>query len=317
MMTPHLQGMTSIKLDRRKFMAAAAGLVAAGVLPKSVLALAGPYSFKHGAFDLTVVSDGTFALPVAIIAPDAKPEEVKQILGLAADAETNPVELSPLLAKSGSDVVLFDAGTGGGMGPGAGMLVESLKAAGVDAAAVTKVVYTHAHPDHLWGTLTKDGKPVFANASYHMAEAEWNFWTKPDLMTMMPKDMEGMVKNTQAQLAAIKDKVAMFKPGAELVPGVNVIDTAGHTPGHVSFEFAGGDGLILTGDAITVPKVFFAHPDWKFGFDADGEAAGKSRRMLLDMAVSGKKQLLGYHWAYPGIGRAEAKDGAFAYVPGA
>jgi hypothetical protein len=75
--------------------------------------------------------------------------------------------------------------------------------------------------------------------------------------------------------------------------------------------------LILTGDAITVPKVFFAHPDWKFGFDADGEAAGKSRRMLLDMAVSGKKQLLGYHWAYPGIGRAEAKDGAFAYVPGA
>jgi hypothetical protein len=36
----------------------------------------------------------------------------------------------------------------------------------------------------------------------------------------------------------------------------------------------------------------------------------------LDMAVSGKKQMLGYHWAYPGLGRAEAKDGAFAYVAG-
>jgi glyoxylase-like metal-dependent hydrolase (beta-lactamase superfamily II) len=98
------------------------------------------------------------------------------------------------------------------------------------------------------------------------------------------------------------------------VPGVGVIDTAGHTPGHVSFELAGGDGLILTGDAITVPTVFFAHPDWAFGFDADGELAGKSRRMLLDNAATGKKLMLGYHWPYPGLGRAEAKDGAYVYV---
>ena len=38
----------------------------------------------------------------------------------------------------------------------------------------------------------------------------------------MPKEMEGMVKATQGQLAAIKDKVAMFKPGAEVLPGINV-----------------------------------------------------------------------------------------------
>ncbi len=68
----------------------------------------------------------------------------------------------------------------------------------------------------------------------------------PDLASKMPKDMEGMVKTTQGQLAGIKDKVAMFKPGAEVLPGINVLDTAGHTPGHVSFELAGGDGLIIT-----------------------------------------------------------------------
>ena len=163
----------------------------------------------------------------------------------------------------------MDTGSGGNFAPTAGKVIESLKAAGVEPGAVTKVIFTHAHPDHMWGSLGADGKPVFPNASFHVAEAEWNFWMAPDLASKMPKDMEGMVKTTQSQLAGIKDKVSMFKPGSEVLPGIAVIDTAGHTPGHVSFELAGGDGLIVTADAITNPLVFFPHPDWKFGFDAD------------------------------------------------
>lgn len=304
----------TIRLDRRKFLAAASGLIAAGVLPKSALALAGPHTFKHGAFDITVVSDGTFALPVAIVSPDAKPEELRALLGLAADAQTNPVELSPVVVKSGEDVILFDTGTGSSMEASSGHIAESLKAGGMEPASITKVIYTHAHPDHLWGTIGKDGGPVFPAATYHMAENEWNFWTQPGLTEKAPKEMEGMIRATQGQLLAIKAMISMFKPGTEVVPGINVIDTNGHTPGHVSFEFAGGDGLILVGDVVTVPKIFFAHPDWKFGFDADGPAAAKSRRMLLDMAASGKKLMLGYHWPYPGLGRAEAKDGAYVYT---
>ena len=219
------------------------------------------------------------------------------------------------MLKSGSDVILMDTGSGRQFAASAGKLAESLKAAGTEASAITKVIFTHAHPDHLWGTLGADGKPVFPNASFHVAETEWNFWVAPDLAGKMPKDMEGMVKTTQAQLAGIKDKVAMFKPGAEVLPGINVLDTAGHTPGHVSFELAGGDGLIITADAITNPLVFFPHPDWKFGFDADHAMAIANRKKLLDMASTGKKKLLGYHWPYPGIGMAEAKDGAYVYVP--
>jgi glyoxylase-like metal-dependent hydrolase (beta-lactamase superfamily II) len=209
----------------------------------------------------------------------------------------------------------MDTGAGGNFAPTAGKIAESLKAVGVEASAITKVIFTHAHPDHCWGTLGADGKPIFPNASFHMAETEWNFWTAPDLASKMPKEMEGMVKGTQGQLAGIKDKVAMFKPGAEVLPGINVLDTPGHTPGHVSFELAGGDGLIITADAITNPLVFFPHPDWKFGFDADHATAIANRKKLLDMAAAGKKKLLGYHWPYPGIGMAEAKDGAYVYVP--
>lgn len=317
MFTIAMNGAKHLVLDRRKFLGVAAGLVAAGVIPKSALALAAPYAFKQGAYDVTVVSDGTLMLPLSVVSPEAKPEDLKVLLGAMMQGEQAQFEASPLLFKSGSDVILMDTGSGAGFQPTSGKLVESLKAAGTDTSAITKVIFTHAHPDHLWGNLGADGKPIFANASFHVAETEWNFWTAPDLAGKMPKDMEGMVKNTQAQLAAIKDKVAMFKPGAEVLPGINVLDTAGHTPGHVSFELAGGDGLIITADAITNPLVFFPHPDWKFAFDADHDTAIANRKKLLDMAAASKKKLLGYHWPYPGIGMAEAKDGAYVYVPAA
>jgi glyoxylase-like metal-dependent hydrolase (beta-lactamase superfamily II) len=315
MLTIAMNGTKHLVLNRRKFLGIAAGLVAAGVIPRNALALAAPYSFKQGAYDITVVSDGTLTLPFSVVSPDAKPEDLAKLLGAAAQGDKAQFEASPLLLKSGSDVVLLDTGAGGNFGPTMGKIAESLKAAGTEAGAVTKVIYTHAHPDHLWGTLGADGKSVFPNASFHVAEAEWNFWVTPDLASKMPKDMEGMVKTTQSQLAAIKDKVNLFKSGAEVLPGINVLDTAGHTPGHVSFELAGGDGLIITGDAITNPQVFFAHPDWKFGFDADPATAIANRKKLLDMASTEKKKLLGYHWPYPGIGMAEAKDGAYVYVP--
>ena len=316
MFSPSMNGKKHLLLDRRKFLGAAAGLIAAGVLPRNVLALAGPYAFRQGAYDVTVVSDGTLLLDLTLF-PETNPEELKTLLAPMIQGEKAQFEASPLLLKSGSDVILMDTGSGAGFQPTSGKIAESLKAAGTDPAAITKVIFTHGHPDHCWGTLGADGKPLFANASFHMAETEWNFWMAPDLASKMPKEMEGMVKTTQSQLSGIKDKIAMFKTGAEVLPGINVLDTAGHTPGHVSFELSGGDGLIITGDAITNPLVFFPHPDWKFGFDADHAMAIANRKKLLDMASTGKKKLLGYHWPYPGIGMAEAKDGAYIYVPAA
>ncbi|MGB8313139.1 MAG: MBL fold metallo-hydrolase [Aestuariivirga sp.] len=309
-----MNGKKHLLLDRRKFLGAAAGLIAAGILPENVLALAGPYAFKQGAYDVTVVSDGTLLVDLTLF-PDASPEELKTLLAPMLQGEKAQFEASPLLLKSGGEMILMDTGSGNGFQPTSGKIAESLKAAGTDPSAITKVIFTHGHPDHCWGTLGADGKPIFANASFHMAETEWNFWMAPDLASKMPKEMEGMVKTTQSQLGGIKDKIALFKTGAEVLPGINVLDTAGHTPGHVSFEMAGGDGLIITADAITNPLVFFPHPDWKFGFDADHATAIANRKKLLDMASTGKKKLLGYHWPYPGLGMAEAKDGAYIYVP--
>ncbi|MDP4004777.1 MBL fold metallo-hydrolase [Methylobacterium sp. NEAU K] len=85
----------------------------------------------------------------------------------------------------------------------------------------------------------------------------------------------------------------MIHPGDEVVSVILAIATPGHTPGHLSFELAGGDGLIVVGDVVTTPSIFFPHPAWTFGFDADNEHAIASRKRLLDRAASEHAKLLG------------------------
>jgi glyoxylase-like metal-dependent hydrolase (beta-lactamase superfamily II) len=255
-------------------------------------------------------------LPLALFDSMGKGDELKALMGAMVMGDNVQFQASPLLLKSASDVILIDTGAGQGYQPTAGKIADSLKAAGTDPSTITKVIFTHGHPDHLWG-VTSEGKTPYVNASFHMAETEFNFWAAPDLASKMPKEMEGMIKGTAAQLAAIKEKVALFKTGVELLPGINVLDTAGHTPGHVSFELAGGDGLIVLGDVFPNPNVYFAHPEWQFAYDADHDKATAARKTILDMASAGKKKLLGYHWPYPGIGTAEKKDSGYVYVPNA
>ena len=94
-----MNGAKHLVLDRRKFLSVAAGLVAAGVIPKSALALAAPYSFKQGAYDVTVVSDGTLTLPLSVVFPEAKPEDLKALLGAMMQGEQAQFEASPLCSN--------------------------------------------------------------------------------------------------------------------------------------------------------------------------------------------------------------------------
>lgn len=301
-----------IRFDRRRFLTIATALVAAGALPARVLAFAGPATATVGAAELTVLSDGTLTLPVTVFAPDADPAAVAALLGAAADG-TVAAQATPVLIRDGADLMLVDAGSGNGFQPTAGKLREAFSASGVDPASVTKVVFTHAHPDHLFGAAGADGALICPNASYHMGAAEHAFWTNPDIFTILPADFHPFAQGAQAAIAAIGDRLSLFAGGDTLSASVAAIDTPGHTPGHVSLEIAGGDGAIVTGDAIPSSLVHFAHPDWRFGFDADAATAGASRKALLDRAAAGRMLMVGYHWPQP-LGRAEAADGAFRFV---
>jgi glyoxylase-like metal-dependent hydrolase (beta-lactamase superfamily II) len=304
----------SISLNRRQLLAGAAGLAATAAFPRRLWAADAPHTFTQGDFEITVISDGHLVLPSSVLAPDAPAEERAALMAeLGIGEEVMPATNAPLI-RAGSDLILIDNGSGTEFQPSAGKLIENLQAAGIDPASITKMVFTHAHPDHMWATLGASGLN-FPNAAVYVSGAEWDFWMNPDLMSQMPEEMHPFILGAQKHLAAVEGMVTRVAGGDDIVTGVTVLDTPGHTPGHISLEVAGDDGLIITGDAIAVAAVYFPHPDWTFGFDADPALAVTNRTAMLDRAATDKIKMLGFHWQYPGIGYAERSGDAYAYVP--
>ncbi len=108
-----------------------------------------PYRLQHGPFDITVLSDGFIMLPAWIILPDTPADERPAILErLGGTPQSAPFHVNIPLIRTGNDLILVDNGSGDKFQASAGTLAANLKSAGVDPASITKVVFTHIHPDH-------------------------------------------------------------------------------------------------------------------------------------------------------------------------
>lgn len=233
---------------------------------------------------------------------------------MGGTAEGAPFRVNIPLIRTGDDLILVDVGSGGNFQASDGALAANLRAAGVGPASITKVVFTHAHPDHSGATVRPDRKLLYPNADYFVSEAEWLFWMDPDYEANMPSALHEFARGAQRDLSAVRDRLTLVRPGDEIVGGMGVLETRGHTPGHVSLELAGGDGFVIAGDVVPSNIVFFEHPGWHFGFDTEREIALKSRQAFLDRAAAEKFGMLGCHWAYPGVGFAERRNGAYRFV---
>jgi glyoxylase-like metal-dependent hydrolase (beta-lactamase superfamily II) len=299
-------------ITRRTLLATSAAGLAASALPAFA---ATPHSFKHGAFEVTVVSDGHLVLPTSFLAPTAPPAEraaLLQAAGQTAEQYQSPTNIT--LIRGGDDLILVDMGSGDRFMPTAGKLWDNLKAAGIDKAKITKVIFTHGHPDHLWGAVDEFDDLVLPDATFYVGAAEWDFWQGDDAVRGLPAERAGFVTGARRNYAAIKARVKMFKPGDDIVTGLRAVATPGHTQGHVSLELAGGDGLIVGGDVLTHPLISFAHPEWKPIADHVPDVAVETRKRLLDRLAADRSRLIGFHLPYPGIGAVERKEGAYRFV---
>lgn len=301
-------------VPRRSFLAGAAALAAAGTTIAGRAVAVPPRRFGHGKFQIDVFSDGFITLPDTVIAPDANAAEradiIRRLGGREGSADI-PVNI-PLIRTSEA-LILVDTGSGDKFQPTAGRLRDNLLAAGVAPESVTHVVLTHAHPDHAGGILRPDGTLTFPNAAYHVAAAEWDFWVEQDPAARYP-GLSGFVPGARRDLGAVAGRLVRLRDGDELVSGIRVLDTPGHTPGHISLELAGDDGLLITGDAITNVVASFEHPRWRFGFDTDQDQGIATRSRLIERAAAEKLRMLGYHWTSPGFAITERHGAAYRCV---
>lgn len=303
-----------ISISRRALLAATALGLGARAVP--AFAAVAPHVFKHGAFEVSVVSDGHLVLPVSFLAPGATPPQRAALLKAAGQTgETYNSPTNVTLIRAGADLILIDMGSGDRFMPSAGKLWDNLKRAGIDKNKITKVVFTHGHPDHLWGAVDEFDEMALPGAAFYVAAGEWDFWNADNATRSLPPERAGFVTGARRRFAAIKERVKMIKPGDEIVSGLQVVGTPGHTQGHVSLALAGGDGLIVGGDTLTHPLISFVHPEWRPVADHVPEQAAATRKTLLGRLAADRTTLIGFHLPYPGLGTVERKDNAYRFVP--
>lgn len=219
------------------------------------------------------------------------------------------------LVRSGDRLALLDSGLGGvPFGASiANRLVPTLAALGIGADAITDVILSHFHADHIGGLVNlADGSLVFPNAAVHIPAIEL------DLVNNAPSGtpLDDQFNLAKGNLAAAGDRMATYDADAEIIAGVTSIAAPGHTPGHYAFRLSSGDAqLVATSDTANHPILALANPSWYFGFDYAPDQAVETRTSVFGMLADDQSQIFAYHFPFPGIGYIARAGEGFSYTP--
>ncbi|MFL5727481.1 MAG: MBL fold metallo-hydrolase [Chloroflexota bacterium] len=141
-------------------------------------------------------------------------------------------------------------------------IVPALRDVGFDPATVDVVALSHLHFDHAGGLLLADGSKAFPRATIVAQRAEWDI--------ALGENSRLIASYDQPEITLVRD---WGDDGAadgerEVLPGVSVVPTGGHSAGHQAVVVRGGSGgrtLAFFGDLCMRP--WAANPRWVTAFD--------------------------------------------------
>ncbi|MFJ4821081.1 MBL fold metallo-hydrolase [Streptomyces sp. NPDC088801] len=194
--------------------------------------------------------------------------------------------------------------------------LQRLTAAGFHPDSVDLVILTHLHADHVgWNTRATDGAwlPTFPGARYVTSRVEREFWAG----YAMDEARRQLFRDSviPVEEAGLLDLLDIPAEGTEVAPGVRLVPTPGHTPGHVAVELTSrGRTAMITGDCVHHP-VQLAAPGVGACVDIDPVRSEASRRELLGSLAGTDTLLLGTHFAPPTAGYVVAHEGAYRLSP--
>ncbi len=320
---PHLP-----ELSRRDFVlstafAAALGLAGPVLIPKAKAGTmlepqTGFYKYKVGEVEVTALYDGMWKKPhdPAFI-KNASIDDTKAALAAAGlVTDFMPIPLTVVVLTIGGKHVMIDSGSGAQWQPTAGHLPQNMAAAGIDPQSIKTILISHFHPDHIFGLMQKEtNAPTYPGIELVVSRAEYEWWTAPGRVEKLPEARKALGKRVNAVFPKWKN-FTFIDEEKEVAPGVHLIKTPGHTPGHSAFLVSSGkEQLMISNDVAYVPALLAPHPEWQGSYDQDGPLAVETRRALIDRVIADKMAICGAHFPFPGAG-SFAKDGkAYAFTP--
>jgi glyoxylase-like metal-dependent hydrolase (beta-lactamase superfamily II) len=140
-------------------------------------------------------------------------------------------------------------------------VVPALEAAGFDPATVDFVAMSHLHFDHAGGLLRADGSKAFPRARIVAQRAEWEIALDDNSRIAASYDQP------EIELVRQWGEAGWVHGETELLPGVSLALTGGHSKGHqaIVVRAPGAAPLAFFGDLGMRP--WSANPRWVTSFD--------------------------------------------------
>ena len=203
------------------------------------------------------------------------------------------MSMRPLLVRTRGATMLIDAGVGDKLGPKATdiygfdrarHLDHALADAGLSANDIDIVLATHLHFDHAGGftARTEHGVvPRFPRARYLIRRGEWEDATHPHERNRASYLAENYVPLLDA------GRVDFIEDDGEVLPGISVWRTGGHTMHHqiVRFESEGRTAIFA---ADLIPTVAHVDLTWIMGYDLYPMDTLAYKRRFLTEATAGE-----------------------------
>lgn len=269
--------------------------------------------FGIGDIRAAVVSDGTMWLDGGAMFGLVPRVMWEPIAGPPDDHHRLPMGLNCLLIWADGKTILVETGIGskdmqlpGAARCEAGTLLAELARFGVSPDDVDIVINTHLHFDHCGGnTIYRDGKltTTFPRARYLVQKGEWEAASHPNertRATYLPENLEPIVDSKQLEL--VEGEV-------DVLPGIRVVPTPGHTADHMAVEMVSGGAIALYISELAQHPVMLERLAWISAFDVLPLVTLETKRRLLERVVERDALLFGVHWGYPGVGRIRLIEG--------
>ncbi len=292
---------------------------------EGIVMSASPTRLKIGDYEVCPINTGVFGLDGGAMFGTV-PKVLWEKSNPADDKNRIAMEARGLLLKSPQRRILVDCGVGqdfvakfgeklGGkfaemyaVKEGGDTLLKSLKAEGLEPSDITDVILTHLHFDHCGGGVSEIGgelKPTFSNAKYYVQKSNLQNAQNPNLRekaSYFPCNFEPLLK------AGVLNLIDGEKEN--LLPGISVYVSNGHTQGHQMVKVTDGKTTVLyCGDLV--PTASHVRLPWVMGYDLNPLLLIEEKTRFLGPAADQGWYLFFEHDPYRAFGKVERAGADF------